>query len=55
MSSDKKKFEGDPVYGELVKYYFDLNSQSSAETWSLLRKQLLVRMLTDHFMPSFIE
>ena len=54
-SSDKKNFEGDPVYGELVKYYFDLNSQSSGETWNLLRKQVLVRMLTDHFLPAFVD
>lgn len=39
----------------MVKNYFDLNSQMSGDSWNLLRKQVLVRMLTDHFFPAFIE
>jgi transcriptional accessory protein Tex/SPT6 len=39
----------------MVKYYFDLSSSSSGETWNLLRKQVLIRMLSEHFFPAFLE
>jgi transcriptional accessory protein Tex/SPT6 len=56
--AEKKNFEGDPIYSEMVRYYFDLSassSNSSGENWNLLRKQALTRMLAEYFFPAFIE
>jgi transcriptional accessory protein Tex/SPT6 len=39
----------------MVKYYFDLSSSSSGENWNLLRKQVLIRMLSEYFFPAFME
>ena len=39
----------------MVKYYFDVSSHESGEVWNVFRKQVLIKMLTDFFIPSFLE
>lgn len=51
----KKNLESDTVYLELVKYYFDVSSHESGEVWNVFRKQVLIKMLTDYFIPSFLQ
>lgn len=43
----------DTVYNEIIKYYFDITTHKSGDSWNLFRKRVIHRTLDTYFFPAF--